>query len=169
MRHPFHRIECWTGSWFLPSSLYHQGYILHVGHSGEPCPSTTMSSDWNDEDIITTGLLDEDEPPEEAVDVAPQSEVNRLLIVDSTGIYHHRVRWCTCPGYPARHIQLLRSGLFASSFTHPATAFTTNVLDVFYIDAMECKTAALSFFAKLQRLTNNAFPDKVPVSSNPLM
>jgi hypothetical protein len=30
---------------------------------------------------------------------------------------------------------------------------------------VECKTSAQSFFQKLRRRTNNAFPDEVPVSS----
>src|SRR5882724_11043610 len=37
------------------------------------------------------------------------------------------------------------------------------VLDHFYMDAMECKTAGLSFFQKLRRFTNNAAPASVPV------
>jgi hypothetical protein len=40
------------------------------------------------------------------------------------------------------------------------------VLDHFGIDAMECKTSAQSFFQKLRRVTNNAFPDEVPVCSD---
>jgi hypothetical protein len=42
--------------------------------------------------------------------------------------------------------------------------FTFDVLDNFYIDAMECKTSAGSFFSKLRRLTSNGFPEQVPVS-----
>jgi hypothetical protein len=36
-------------------------------------------------------------------------------------------------------------------------------LDSFEIDALECKTSAMSFFNKLRRQTNNAFPHRVPV------
>ena len=45
-------------------------------------------------------------------------------------------------------------------------AFTFEVLDHFHIDAMECKTAALNFYNKLRRLTNNVFPTTAPVSVN---
>jgi hypothetical protein len=38
-----------------------------------------------------------------------------------------------------------------------------DVLDYFGIDSMECKTSAQSFFQKLKRVTNNAFPDELPV------
>jgi hypothetical protein len=56
--------------------------------------------------------------------------------------------------------------LFPASHQRPETAFTFDALDHFYIDAMECKTAASSFIKKICRLTNNAFPHTVPVSSS---
>src|SRR5882724_7617362 len=64
---------------------------------------------------------------------------------------------------PPHHIQLFRHGLFSASVIHPKTAFTFDVLDNFYMDAMECKTAGMSFFQKLRRFTNNAAPASVPV------
>jgi hypothetical protein len=39
-------------------------------------------------------------------------------------------------------------------------------LNDYGIDATECKTSAQSFFQKLRRVTNNAFPEEVPVCSN---
>ena len=35
--HPFHRIESWTGEYFLESWLWKAGTILHLGHNGGPC------------------------------------------------------------------------------------------------------------------------------------
>ncbi|KDQ49018.1 hypothetical protein JAAARDRAFT_112798, partial [Jaapia argillacea MUCL 33604] len=43
------------------------------------------------------------------------------------------------------------------------------VLDHFHIDAVECKTAALNFYSKLQRITDNAFPDRLPDRYQELM
>jgi len=60
-------------------------------------------------------------------------------------------------------MQLFRNGLFPSSLDQPGSAFTFAVLDNFGIDAMECKTAVQSFYRKLCRMTNNAFPKNVPV------
>ncbi|KAG2051654.1 hypothetical protein BDR06DRAFT_889234, partial [Suillus hirtellus] len=54
-------------------------------------------------------------------------------------------------------LQLLCAGLFPTSTTRPRTAFTFEVLDNFFIDALECKTSAMSFFDKLRWLTNNTF------------
>ncbi|KAI9574133.1 hypothetical protein HD554DRAFT_2010421, partial [Boletus coccyginus] len=46
------------------------------------------------------------------------------------------------------------------------TAFTFAILDEFLIEALECKTLASSFYQKLYRLTNNPFPDTLPMSSD---
>ncbi|KAI9449558.1 hypothetical protein BJY52DRAFT_1126677, partial [Lactarius psammicola] len=39
-RSPFHRLLLWTGSHYAPMSLYSLGYLLCLGHAGEPCPKT---------------------------------------------------------------------------------------------------------------------------------
>ncbi|KAG2150757.1 uncharacterized protein EDB93DRAFT_1240253 [Suillus bovinus] len=82
----------------------------------------------------------------------------------------HNVVWCSCPGSSgSQHLQLLKAGLFPASTTHPRTAFTFEVLDLFLIDALECKTSASSFFEKLRRMANNSFLDKVPNRYRELM
>src|SRR5882724_11403938 len=86
-----------------------------------------------------------------------------LVIAHSNGVFHHHIQWCAFPGSPPHHIQLFRHGLFSASVIWPKTAFTFDVLDHFYMDAMECKTAGLSFFQKLRRFTNNAAPASIPV------
>jgi hypothetical protein len=87
-----------------------------------------------------------------------------MVIPHSTGIFQHQVHFCSCPGAVQKHIQLFRAGLFPASIQSPKTAFTFDVLDHFRVDAMECKTSAMSFFQKLQCFTNNAFPHTVKVS-----
>ncbi|KAG2112799.1 hypothetical protein BD769DRAFT_1630137 [Suillus cothurnatus] len=84
-----------------------------------------------------------------------------ITVVHSSGVFTHVVSWCGCLGSNPWHLQLLRAGLFPASSTWPRTAFTFEVLDHFLIDALECKTLARSFYEKLMRLTNNAFPDTV--------
>ncbi|KAI6096195.1 hypothetical protein F5141DRAFT_1067825 [Pisolithus sp. B1] len=44
--------------------------------------------------------------------------------------------------------------LFPASISKPKTAFTFDVLDHFLIDALECKTSAMSFYQKLKRTGN---------------
>jgi len=89
-----------------------------------------------------------------------------FTVVTFSGVFVHKVVWCRCDGATAqnKHLQLLRACLFPSSITKPQTAFTFAVLDEFLIEALECKTSASSFYQKLHRLTNNPFPDTLPVS-----
>ncbi|KAG1874976.1 hypothetical protein F4604DRAFT_1880814 [Suillus subluteus] len=139
---PFHQIQCWDNKCFQDVTLADQGYIWYLGHGGEPCPSQT-------------GPLPQDTTP--------------VTIVHSSGVFTHYVLGCHCPGSNPQHLQLLRAGLFPASSTRPKTVFTFEVLDHFLIDALECKTSARSFFEKLTRLTNNAFPDTVPDQYRELM
>jgi hypothetical protein len=156
---PFHRIEQWNGKYFARTTLHKHGYIIHLGHGGRRCPHNIDDAEWVDvEDGL--GRLDLEEDPQ--LDSAmPDGEVS---IVHTTGVFRHRVRWCGCDNAPDKATQLFQMQLFPASLQRPSTAFTFDSLDYFYIDAMECKTAAASFSSKIRRLTNNAFPHMVPVS-----
>ncbi|KAI6021186.1 hypothetical protein EDC04DRAFT_2526673, partial [Pisolithus marmoratus] len=37
-RHPFHRVQQWTGDFFEDSALHMTSLQLHLGHGGAPCP-----------------------------------------------------------------------------------------------------------------------------------
>ena len=89
-----------------------------------------------------------------------------MTLIHVNGVFEHCVKFCCCPGASLEHEQLLCHRLFPSTFDQPETAFTLDVLEYYGIDAMECKTSAQSFFQKLRRVTNNAFPDEVPVCSS---
>jgi hypothetical protein len=149
-------VEKWSGTCFLRTTLYTEGFILHIGHGGNECESGLQ--DWINEPDHDLGQSVEEEDP-----TVPNDTV--LVIVHSTGVFQHTVRWCTCSSAPKHDIQLLRSALFPASMKLPHTAFTFDVLDHFYFDSMECKTSANSFFMKLRRLTNSTFPDLVQVQS----
>jgi hypothetical protein len=135
---PFHRLQRWNGQFYEAISLLNLGFILNLGHNGDVCPLNTDESEHGDQ----------------------------ITIVDSAGIFVHLVKWCRCNGASNqdKHLQLLQHRLFSSTTFKPQTAFTFNVLDEFLIDSLECKTSASSFYSKLRRLTNNAFPDTLPVS-----
>jgi hypothetical protein len=137
--HPFHRPQQWKDGSFENVSLCDLDYVICLGHttSGPSC--------------VDDGNLFAD---------------RRMTLIHVNGIFEHYVRFCKCDGAISEHEQLFMQKLFPSSFDRPETAFTMDVLDYFGIDAMECKTSAQSFFQKLRRVTNNAFPDKVPVCSS---
>jgi len=60
-------------------------------------------------------------------------------------------------------MQLMMAGLFPATFHDPKTAFTFWVLEDFHLDNLECKTTPSQFFSRLRRLTNDEFPNTVPV------
>lgn len=136
--HPFHRPQQLKDGSFENAPLCDLGYVFPLGHSSSigSCPEYG--------DMIGD---------------------RKITIVHVNGVFEHYVRFCKCNGASPEHEQLFRNRLFPSTFDRPETAFTLEVLDYYGIDAMECKTSAQSFFQKLRRVTDNAFPDKVPVGS----
>jgi hypothetical protein len=88
---------------------------------------------------------------------------NILIVVDSSGVHHLPVVWCKCKDDENRKdLQLLQMGYYPASFRSTRTVFTFSVLNEFLISNLECKTPAMSFYAKLRRLTSKAFPNSVP-------
>jgi CxC2 like cysteine cluster associated with KDZ transposases len=159
---PFHRLERWKDGFFQKTSLYKEGYILYLGHGGEPCPTPALP-EFDD-------YMDQASRPKLTEDVTNMldgwEDVHSdivMVLVDTSGVHHHVVSWCHCTGALERHLQLVQSRLYPGSLTRPETAFTFDVLEYFHIDAVECKTSALNFFAKLRRLSNYMVPDSVPV------
>jgi hypothetical protein len=43
---PFHWLAHWTNTHFRPVSLHSLGFILFLGHHGDPCPLTVEASLW---------------------------------------------------------------------------------------------------------------------------
>jgi hypothetical protein len=134
--HPFHRPQQWKETSFENVSLCDLGYIFVLGHSssGRSCP--------DDDNLFGD---------------------RHMTVIHVNGVFEHCIRFCRCLGASSEHEQLFCHRLFPSTFDRPETAFTLDVLDYYGIDAMECKTSAQSFFQKLRRVTNNAFPHEVPV------
>ncbi|KAG9315413.1 hypothetical protein JVU11DRAFT_4564 [Chiua virens] len=138
-------VQQWNGRFYEGIALKELGFSLNLGHNGKVCPASgNGGAEWSSDQFV---------------------------IVDSAGIFTHSVKWCGCNGalVENKHLQLLQCGLFPASITKPQTAFTFRVLDEFLVDALECKTSASSFYMKLKRLTNNAFPDSLPDRYRELM
>jgi hypothetical protein len=86
-----------------------------------------------------------------------------ITVVDRSGVHEIGVSWCCCPEAPGHDIQLMMAGLFPATFHNPKTAFMFQVLGDFHLDNLECKTMPSQFFSRLRRLTNDEFPNTVPV------
>ena len=166
---PFHRVQMWNGRFFEQSDLLTHGLTLDLRHYPDNCPSIDHNTEI---DPSTLDLSDESDEftyeHQPGADSEPTANVgsrSNLIIISSNGIFTRSIRWCHCAKSPRQYAQLLlRAKLFPASFKNPKTAFTFEVLDHFRIDSLECKTAAMSFMSKIGRMTNEAFPSKVPVS-----
>ncbi|KAJ7637930.1 hypothetical protein DFH06DRAFT_1002060 [Mycena polygramma] len=166
---PFHRPKKWNGKCFKRMDLDKIGLTIFFGHGGTPCPSLPRSGD-----TVTTGMADPDGDinmdtlDDDGWEDEPRAGFvgDRMHFVDSTGIFSRRVRWCCCMDDLGTTVpldwQLLDAQIYPATSRTPSTAFTFNVLDEFLIDALECKTAALTFLSKLRRMTNPLFPFSTP-------
>jgi len=162
---PFHFIEKWTGSFFQATSLNEEGFTLNLCHDGVSCPGSNPEAETQNTQAGTQGTGGGTQETKAGTQGAqqPAGDKKCLVVVDVSGVHQLQIGWCRCKDAPAADIQLLRRRLFPASISNPSTAFTFGLLNHFYIDSVECKTSALSFFSKLRRLTNDSDPDSVPV------
>ena len=143
---------------------------LDLHHYPDDCPSvpnnveTQMMFDPNMSDE-GDNFPNDYQPSQPSATTTQSGTRSHLIIVSSTGIFRRSIRWCHCATSPGQYVQLLlQAKLFPASFKNPKTAFTFEVLDHFRVDALECKTAAMNFMSKIQRIIDEVFPSKVPVS-----
>ncbi|KAN0138021.1 hypothetical protein V8E53_004156 [Lactarius tabidus] len=103
---PFHRVQKWTGKYFMPSWLQEVGISLKLGHSGDLCPVQRVGS--CDEHNAAANISFGNSKPGRH-----DKEGNPILtIVDRSGIHEIGVSWCCCPEAPEHNMQLMMAGLF---------------------------------------------------------
>jgi CxC2 like cysteine cluster associated with KDZ transposases len=157
---PFHHLEKWSGRFFESTSLTVQGFVMHLGHGGDPCNHPDLN--FPSASVTST----EEHPGFDNFKSGRTSESpDRIIIIDVLGVHTMMVSWCHCAPQIDKHIQLLRAKLFPTTLKRPSSAFTFQVLDYFHIDSVECKTSAMTFYSKLRRLTDYISPEGVPVCS----
>ncbi|KAH9014270.1 hypothetical protein EDB85DRAFT_1876498 [Lactarius pseudohatsudake] len=160
---PFHRPLLWNTTHYTPVTLHSLGFALYVGHGGAPCPQTGPLT--NPE--ISDGLFDSldmylESNDNDASRVRTADSGNPLFtVVDRGGIFDMEIVFCACSGTDNMGEQLLRAGLFPSTFKQIETLFTFSVLEDFITDNLECKTTAQQYYSKLQSMTSKMFPNKV--------
>ncbi|TFY54792.1 hypothetical protein EVJ58_g8650 [Rhodofomes roseus] len=118
--------------YFIASSLYAAGLRVNFGHGNRPC------------------------------EIEANASVRKLTVVDITGVHSLRASICDCPGADKDIFQLLTMGLYPGSISRPRTCFTFRVLDDFLLTNKVSGIAAQSYFERLRRLSNSAFPHRVP-------
>jgi hypothetical protein len=144
-------LEQWTGTHYEKTSLRSFGQVIHLGHQGQPCPNNfEYQNGWED----SLNHTDDDQIRSE--DIVDGSGSSEMTLIHVNGVHTTAIAWCMCNPYdPAlRYTQLLARGLFPASFQRPQTAFTFELLDLCWIDNLECNTATSGLFTKIQRLTD---------------
>ena len=110
-------------------------------------------------------FVDGDLPSEPSGSATHSGSWSNIIIVSSTGIFKPSVQWYHCAKSPDQFVELLLCAkLFPASFKNPKTAFTFEVLNHFWVSALECKTASMNFMSKIRQIMDEAFPSHVPVS-----
>lgn len=144
---PFHRMEKWDQDFYRSTTLNALGFVLRLGHSGQPCPtSQSQNGDF-------------------AANFWSTRSHCVIEIVHTTGVFRHTVELCSCHPNLDAHAQLFNAQVMPSTFVSPQTAFTFQVLEAFQIANLEGKVSAFSYFQQIRRATNNAFPALVPVGT----
>ncbi|KAH9833985.1 uncharacterized protein C8Q71DRAFT_711618 [Rhodofomes roseus] len=131
-----HHVERWVPKGVKQAisihSLYAAGLRVNFGHGNRPC------------------------------EIEANASVRKLTVVDITGVHSLRASICDCPGADKDIFQLLTMGLYPGSVSRPRTCFTFRVLDDFLLANKVSGIAAQSYFERLRRLSNSAFPHRVP-------
>lgn len=180
---PFHHIEEWKDSSYQRGDLDLMGYTIYLGHGGSPCRSHADISEAGTDQVLPDHLCD-NEPPSHAPEdneaiLGPSMELKApgfgwpagaeaITIVHTNGVFKRHIKKCSCVGSDRKimpfHMQLFRSRLFPATTTFPRTAMTLSALDDYHLQMVECHTTVSSYFQKIRRSTNHAFPSNIPVS-----
>ena len=130
---PFHRIEAWSGTHFIMSSLHALGFVLYLGHHGERCPNLSIT------------------------------HPRPMTAVHTNGFHKFGVQFCHCEGGASQAIQLSDHGYFPGTMVQPETVFSFGVLENFHAHTLSSKKSLYDYHDALVKMTNAAFPQDVPV------
>ena len=135
---------------------------MYLGHGGKPCPRGGYSQgNIEGDDKEAWEDVEEDGRPPHLI---PPQDRSCLTLEHTNGVHFCDIWYCSCNGSEESHLQLMMAGLFPTTMKSPRTAFTFQVLDDFIWDNVECRTTAMNYYSKVQRLTSNVFLHAVPVS-----
>ncbi|KAG2107222.1 uncharacterized protein F5147DRAFT_746023 [Suillus discolor] len=125
-KNPSHRIQEWTGSYFVAISLKKLGLRVQLGHpAGERC------------------LL-----PERAFN-------DDFTLIDTNGIHEIGLDFCGCETAQTHTRQLLRTAWFPATTTDPHTATTFQILEQYHILSFKSKCSGYEFYHAVARLSDN--------------
>jgi hypothetical protein len=113
------------------AALTDLGHIFHLGHRGNACACSPVHSS------------------------------GKILVGDLSGFTSVNVQYCTRDDAPSKALQLLSAGLFPCSDSHPRSAFTIPLLEIYNVFLTHGRTSAHKFYSVLERITKPGFPEDV--------
>jgi hypothetical protein len=181
---PFHRVEHWSGDHFGAAWLCQAAVVIQLGHSGGCCPaeghtqndSQLNADDEDDEDLDNVGMDESDDdwedgdisfPAVNEQSVLPDlKDKDVVIVIDVSGVHKIQVLPCRCPNALTLEHQYLEMGFFPTSFLVIKSVVTFSTLEDQHLDNLECKTAVLKYWNKVQRKTAPVDWNKLPVSDH---
>ncbi|KAJ7040223.1 hypothetical protein C8F04DRAFT_948763 [Mycena alexandri] len=132
---PLHRIKEWKSAFWAPSSINALGGIYQLGHGGNTCPR-------------------------------PAPVARTMVVVDCQYIHTIKFRYCGCDKADrAQDLdQLLANGWYPATITDPATCATFGALELYRLLNVVGNINVHDFVGTVERLTDPAQVNKVPVS-----
>ena len=169
---PYHHVEHWTGTFFKPVWLYQANVVIHLGHGDLPCLNNIEFDCAANSDSCNSAQPLSDSSTIFGNGLPKLKGHDYHIVVDKSGVHRMRVIPCGCPSTPkgdSKYVHYLQMGLFPVSIQNIKTVFSFGILDNFWMDNLECKTAVLNYWPKIVQLTFNEFPKLVPVGAQPFM
>ncbi|KAJ3531308.1 hypothetical protein NMY22_g8207 [Coprinellus aureogranulatus] len=162
---PFHRVECWSGSHWVPAWLWQVGTIVCLGHGSQPCPKYEASLEGLERRLISVNST-VDFSDDNDYGATPQSSHigcgELVSYVHTNGIHHLPTYPCWCPKAEPDDIQFMDRELYPASWKKVSTVFTFEVLKLFHLLKVHAHMSTELFYELLRRQTNSTFPSKVP-------
>ena len=147
---PFDRIRRWNVKRQLweKVSVPDLGFILYLGHDGDPCPSIPTTIDG------TFGLF---------------TRTRAMVVVHEYGHTDIRALFCQCADPAASEgVQLLERGLWPATWVQPRTAMTLGMLETFHSLSQKAHVNVNDYEAHLKRMTDAVLTEDVKVRSHVL-
>ena len=125
---PFHRLQMWTGTHLERKTLHDLGFVLNLGHYGDPCPKASLSSELVV--LHTNGIQ--------------KATVTYCECKSSVSVKD-------------RPLQLCYQGLYPATFKRTQTVFSITLLKQYHHLTLQSKITAHDFIISLRRLSSNGF------------
>ncbi|KAI0040003.1 hypothetical protein FA95DRAFT_1503466 [Auriscalpium vulgare] len=134
----FHQVEDWVGTYFKRRGLQELGLVIRLGHGGDTCHFA--------------------------------KEPVSMTVTHVNGIHTCNVQFCGC--FPPDKynpvdvpLQLANAGLWPASYKNPRTATTFHAAWEYNQFFLQAKVNVMDYNRVKLCITNNAFRDDVPVTS----